>query len=444
MELIKRVEEADFSQRLRGYDMDEVDQFLESMAKEIGRLEHQLAAAHAQLEARLATEPAGQAPPAEVAPAEPARAREGSATLHDPDGAVQRMLAIAQRTADEAVRDAKAEANRVVSEAEIRANSTVAGAEEQRDAILAEAANEARRVAEATRRPLVEEIAALEGSRDSLERDVSLLERHLAQQRTQLSASVQRLQQLLDDPESFKIDKAPDTSGVVLPDQFRSLSESAAPVSDMGIDDPRAVAVGEAEADLEAIDAGGLATEPADDEPTSDEPASDETPFTETPSGEAATDESETGEPPADQPAPGWPVAEVTDLAAARSEVVVEAGAPLPEPEPVAVPLTAVPPLPDRSPLDGLAPPPEVAPAPPMMGMPSDTPDTDGPPTAEVPLIDELIGDESGGDQFLEDLRRASEEADLGPSEGEADEAMAAFFDQDDEEGRRPRFGRRS
>ena len=52
MELIKRVEEADFAQRLRGYDMDEVDQFLESLAQDIARLEQELAVAHHQLEAR--------------------------------------------------------------------------------------------------------------------------------------------------------------------------------------------------------------------------------------------------------------------------------------------------------------------------------------------------------------------------------------------------------
>ncbi len=433
MELIKRVEDADFSQRLRGYDMDEVDQFLESLAQDIGRLERELALARQELESPRPEPAAGEAPP-EVAPPVEAPAavtvRDGaSASLHDPDGAVQRMLAIAQRTADEAIRESKIEANRVVAEAELRANTTVATAEEQRDAILAEAANEARRVAEATRRPLVEEIAKLEGSRDSLERDVSLLERHLAQQRSQLSASVKRLQQLLEDPDSFKIDKAPETSGATLPDHFRAApgSPSAEPADHA----PEPVA---AEPDLDRLGAG------LDSEPR--------------PEPDAVRGISSPRPEPEPTLAPEEPtVADVTDLAEARREVVVEAAAPLPTPEPLpeepAPPgLSAVQPVNERSPLDGLTPPPDTGPSSPIVGLPpADRAygDDPGAPTEAVPLIDELLGEAgSEGDQFLDQLRQAADEPELGPSDVDADRAMAAFFDQDEEEGRRPRFGRRN
>ncbi len=60
-----------------------------------------------------------------------------------------------------------------------------------------------------------------------------------------------------------------------------------------------------------------------------------------------------------------------------------------------------------------------------------------GPPTEATPVIG--AGSAFGG-SHLDELRRAvSEEAD----DAEADAAMAAFFDQDTEEDRARRFGRR-
>ena len=92
-----------------GYDMDEVDAFLDEVEAEIARLSDELQAAREQIGA------AGAVPEAEPTSA-----------------AAARILEMAQRTADEYIADARSKADSMVSEAEKSARKSVKKLEAQR------------------------------------------------------------------------------------------------------------------------------------------------------------------------------------------------------------------------------------------------------------------------------------------------------------------------
>jgi DivIVA domain-containing protein len=92
-----------------GYDMDEVDAFLDEVEAEIARLSDELQAAREQIGAT-----------GEVPEAQPASA------------AAARILEMAQRTADEYIADARSKADSMVSEAEKSARKSVKKLEAQR------------------------------------------------------------------------------------------------------------------------------------------------------------------------------------------------------------------------------------------------------------------------------------------------------------------------
>src|SRR3954451_14247084 len=93
---------ATFRDKLRGYHPDDVDEFLESVARGLEVLLARL---------RDATDKARAAAPADVVPA-------------SADEAV-RTLALAQRTADLAIHEAKSEAERLVRTAEQKARKMI-------------------------------------------------------------------------------------------------------------------------------------------------------------------------------------------------------------------------------------------------------------------------------------------------------------------------------
>ncbi|MGB7982471.1 MAG: DivIVA domain-containing protein [Candidatus Nanopelagicales bacterium] len=100
-----------------GYDMDEVDSFLDEVESEISRLADELA----QAQQRLAEqEAAASAPVPAASPSETAIA------------AAARILELAQRTADDYLAEAKQTAENVVSDADKAARKSVKKLEGQR------------------------------------------------------------------------------------------------------------------------------------------------------------------------------------------------------------------------------------------------------------------------------------------------------------------------
>lgn len=243
MELTPKLltEDVDFRRAYRGYDPDEVDDFLERVAVAVGQLQTQLAeaverarnaegrvqqaqreveearrqVARAQQTSQTAPAPQAAAPPAVPdAAAQAAAARE----VDDLNDELRRTLVLAQRTADAAIREAREQAMKITGEADERAQRRIADAEA-----------EARRKSDEARSKLLAEIAELEGIRESFRGDVTVLERHLEEQRLQLRSTLQELQRLLDDPGSFRVEPVPPLSGVSVPRREADIAPAPRP-----------------------------------------------------------------------------------------------------------------------------------------------------------------------------------------------------------------------
>lgn len=139
------VERKTFKERFKGYDMDEVDAFLDRV---VGRLQ-ELEEANAELQRR---------------------AQQVSAPSGESEQLIQRTLLTAQRTADETVARAEAEAER------LRASAREA-AERERERLRDEAEALVRSIDElkAFRSRYLEQVrAAIEGQLGALEREGSI------------------------------------------------------------------------------------------------------------------------------------------------------------------------------------------------------------------------------------------------------------------------------
>jgi DivIVA domain-containing protein len=106
----KILREVEFRDRLRGYDTDEVDDFLERVAVGFDELTAELAAAQAR-----ADRAEHQAPPPAPAPT-------------TDDDSIKRTLVLAQRTADLAVREAQEEAGSILEDARAAAAAAMSDA----------------------------------------------------------------------------------------------------------------------------------------------------------------------------------------------------------------------------------------------------------------------------------------------------------------------------
>jgi cell division initiation protein len=170
----KTVREVEFREKLRGYHPEDVDQFLERVAKGIEILQERL---------RAATERA-------------VRAERAAAESAGSDDTMRRTLVLAQRTADAAVQEAHEQAAQLVAEGEAKARQLVAEAE----------AAVARMVAVAED-AIQADVAKLTATRESLQGDVAAMTRWIDEHRafltSTLSSAVERLQndlQLLHEP----------------------------------------------------------------------------------------------------------------------------------------------------------------------------------------------------------------------------------------------------
>lgn len=401
MDLTPQVlKDVEFREKFRGYDPDEVDAFLEQVGTAIGQLQSRLKAALEQAQA------AGRSQPPAQTPSEPGR-------LHDPDGALQRVLLAAQETADKVVHDAEAEAATMLADAEQKSSSLMTDAEEHSEKVRTAASAEARRALEEARAPLMTEIADLRTDRERLHGEVTALERYLDTERADAIATLERLQSVLAEPDALRMTESP--------------------VRESG-DDP-APGFGDDDADT---DDGGSAFGGA------------------APAGDFAPPEPERAESPPPEPAPAPPLPPQGSLAepsavtvepddpdqgarAQAEDVVVDLVA---EAQPAVAPAMAgsgeeLPWAEGGEVIHGA-----FAPEPAADEAPLDLVDPDGGPPTEAYMNLFNEGGEESGDRFLDELRRAVDDEDdaLGTPDEEADAAMAAFFDQDEED---PNSGRR-
>lgn len=138
----REVREVEFRERIRGYHQEDVDEFLERVARGIEVLEENLREAEQRLSSSSDT-PRGD-------------------DLSAADDTIQRTLILAQRTADSLISEAQAEADRLVSEATSSAQK-----------VMAEANQKANEAMEARVRLLSSEIDALGAKKRQLIGEVS-------------------------------------------------------------------------------------------------------------------------------------------------------------------------------------------------------------------------------------------------------------------------------
>ncbi len=168
----------EFRQTLRGYHIDDVDEYLERVAVEAEALQEQLRQAGERL--KQAAE--------RIAHLERQVAEGGRDTPAVGDDTLQRTLLLAQKFVDQTKAEAESQARTLVREAEERAR-----------ALLGEAEERARKLTEDTERQLREEINRLEGIRNQLLSDVDSLARHLDDERSRLRGALGELLAWVDE-----------------------------------------------------------------------------------------------------------------------------------------------------------------------------------------------------------------------------------------------------
>jgi len=138
------VEQKTFSTALRGYDLDEVDDFLDEIVATIRDLNDQLEEAKKKGATAVPAPVTTPAPEPEPEPEKPA-VPEAPAPVID-ESAVGRALIAAQTAADQLLEDAKSEATKIVDDAKSEADTWEAEREAKRLEAEAEIASISNRV----------------------------------------------------------------------------------------------------------------------------------------------------------------------------------------------------------------------------------------------------------------------------------------------------------
>lgn len=208
------IEQIDFPEKFRGYDPDEVDDFLERCGATITDLTNRVREAaeraeHAEADARTARAALAAAPPvaAAVAPALTDDQEIEHAT---------RTLVLAKRTADAAVAEARTEAARLVSQAgaaadaaerdaRVEAERLIADARAHHEAALVSAKEDAEREYGSLRDRHREQVNGLEERKRTLTSDLERLEARVTEYLDGLRKVHTSVGALIEDPEALHV-----------------------------------------------------------------------------------------------------------------------------------------------------------------------------------------------------------------------------------------------
>ena len=201
----------EFRLGIKGYNVDEVDEYLDRAAQEAEALQENLRQLNDRLrqagdrivalekEVRESVEAAAVAPPAPApepvaapaaAVAPVAAAAAASTALEQPpsDETLQRTLVLAQKFVDQLKRESESEAAATVAQAEAKARATVAEAEQTAKTLEYESQRQVR-----------EEVARLEATRNDLATDVESMARHLESERNRLREALSEILSWVDE-----------------------------------------------------------------------------------------------------------------------------------------------------------------------------------------------------------------------------------------------------
>jgi DivIVA domain-containing protein len=173
----------EFRQTLRGYHIDDVDEYLERVAVDAEALQEQLRQAGERLKQAAERIAQLEAMVQEVQ-SQPA-AQSGQVVTDD---TLQRTLVLAQKFVDQTQAEAEAQARILVADAEERARK-----------VLGEAEQRAKSVTEDTERHLREEISRLESIRTQLAGDVETIARHMENERNRLRGALSDMLSWVDE-----------------------------------------------------------------------------------------------------------------------------------------------------------------------------------------------------------------------------------------------------
>ncbi len=219
------VSSVEFDEVKRGYDPEQVDNYLREVGGAVTKLKSMLReaveraeAADARVAETLRTKAAAESQLAEAAERQAAlmsalaAAEERLANPPEDEEAeaLRKMLMLAQRTADNAVEEAQASAKNIVADARTKAAEVVADAETRAERLLIEAQKVADELIKEKTGALVLQVRELERRRDDLFGDVQSLVDHLNDHRQRLHDAVAHMHSLLDSPVGLRADGLPD------------------------------------------------------------------------------------------------------------------------------------------------------------------------------------------------------------------------------------------
>jgi cell division initiation protein len=183
----------EFRLGLKGYNVDEVDEYLDKAAQEAEGLNEHVRQLNDRL--RQASERITQlererrsAPAAAESSGEEGVAAAASDTAVLSDETLQRTLLLAQKFVDQTKRESEAEAASIVAQAEERAAAAIAAAEATAAQLQAE-----------SHKKLREEVTRLESTRTELAADVESMARHLESERNRLTAALADILRWVED-----------------------------------------------------------------------------------------------------------------------------------------------------------------------------------------------------------------------------------------------------
>jgi DivIVA domain-containing protein len=197
----------EFRLGIKGYNVDEVDEYLDRAAQEAEALQENLRQLNDRLRqagdrivalekevrdtvAEAAVQPAPPPAPAPVTVVAPVPAPTTSTAIEQApsDETLQRTLLLAQKFVDQLKRESESEAAATVAQAEAKARATVAEAEQAAKTLEYESQRQVR-----------EEVARLEANRNELATDVESMARHLESERNRLREALSEILSWVDE-----------------------------------------------------------------------------------------------------------------------------------------------------------------------------------------------------------------------------------------------------
>jgi len=176
----------------KGYDPDEVKNYLVQLASSIESMQSHTSAMEARARAAVARlqEIAAQTPSQQAA--------DTAGPSPEETETISRTLLLAQRTADQTVADAEAKAKAVAEAADADARSAVEAAQTSAARLIEDAKFEARKAGEGQRQQIEGEVQSLLARREFLMSDVDHLEQHIITQRERLRDVATQLTDMVD------------------------------------------------------------------------------------------------------------------------------------------------------------------------------------------------------------------------------------------------------